>query len=137
MMSAPSSTTSRWSMALTAPCVPTGMNAGVCTTPWGVVNSPRRASPSVARSVNVKVKALTISTLNKLRVGVIFGGKSGEHEVSVASAASIFKHLDRARYEPVPIRIEKSGRWTLGAKEPTAISAGEVIEQVRSEALQP
>jgi D-alanine-D-alanine ligase len=68
---------------------------------------------------------------------VIFGGKSGEHEVSVASAASIFKHLDRARYEPVPIRIEKSGRWTLGAKEPTAISAGEVIDQGRSDALQP
>jgi D-alanine-D-alanine ligase len=75
--------------------------------------------------------------VQKVRVGVIFGGKSGEHEVSVASAASIFKHIDRTRYEPIPIRIEKSGRWTLGAKEPTAISAGEVIEQARTEALQP
>ena len=68
---------------------------------------------------------------------MIFGGKSGEHEVSIASAASIFKHLDRTRYEPVPIRIEKNGRWTLGAREPTAISAGEVIEQARTEALEP
>ncbi len=62
----------------------------------------------------------------KLRVGVIYGGRSGEHEVSVVSAASIFKHLDRSRFQPVPIRIDKDGRWVLGAKEPTAISAGDV-----------
>ena len=53
--------------------------------------------------------------MKQLRVGVVYGGRSGEHEVSVASAASIFKHIDRARYEPVPIRIEKDGRWTLPA----------------------
>jgi D-alanine-D-alanine ligase len=64
----------------------------------------------------------------KLRVGVIYGGRSGEHEVSVVSAASIFKHLDRNRFQPVPIRIDKDGRWVLGAKEPTAISAGDVQE---------
>ena len=40
--------------------------------------------------------------MKKLRVAVIFGGKSGEHEVSIASAASIFKHLDPGRYEAVP-----------------------------------
>ena len=62
----------------------------------------------------------------KLRVGVIYGGRSGEHEVSVVSAASIFKHLDRSRYQPVPIRIDKDGRWVLGGKEPTAISAGDI-----------
>jgi D-alanine-D-alanine ligase len=62
----------------------------------------------------------------KLRVGVIYGGRSGEHEVSVVSAASIFKHLDRSRFQPVPIRIDKDGRWVLGAKEPTAISAADV-----------
>ena len=39
--------------------------------------------------------------MKKLRVGIIYGGRSGEHEVSVASAASIFKHLDRDAYEPV------------------------------------
>jgi D-alanine-D-alanine ligase len=75
--------------------------------------------------------------VKKLRVGVIYGGRSGEHEVSVASAASIIKHLDRSRYEPVPIRIEKDGRWTLADKAPTAISAAEVIEHVRLETARP
>ncbi len=75
--------------------------------------------------------------MKKLRVGVIYGGRSGEHEVSVASAASIIKHLDRSRYEPVPIRIEKDGRWTLADKAPTAISAADVIEHVRLEAARP
>ena len=46
MISAPRSSRSRWVTALTAPRVPTGMNAGVCTTPCGVVSSPRRAAPS-------------------------------------------------------------------------------------------
>jgi D-alanine-D-alanine ligase len=73
----------------------------------------------------------------KLRVGVIYGGRSGEHEVSIASAASIFKHLDRTRYDPVPIRIEKDGRWVLTGRAPTAISAAEVLRQTRTEALQP
>jgi D-alanine-D-alanine ligase len=70
-------------------------------------------------------------------VGVIYGGRSGEHEVSVASAASIIKYLDRSRYEPVPIRIEKDGRWTLADKAPTAISAADVIEHARLEAARP
>jgi D-alanine-D-alanine ligase len=69
--------------------------------------------------------------VKKLRVGVIYGGRSGEHEVSVASAASVIKHLDRTRYEPLPIRIEKDGRWTIADRAPTAISAAEVIEQAR------
>jgi len=63
----------------------------------------------------------------KLRVGVIYGGRSGEHEVSIASAASIIKHLDASKYEAVPIRIEKDGRWMLPERAPTAISAAEVI----------
>jgi len=75
--------------------------------------------------------------VKKLRVGVIFGGRSGEHEVSIASAASIIKHLDRARYEPVPIRIGKDGRWSLADKVPTSISAAEVIEQARLEGGRP
>jgi D-alanine-D-alanine ligase len=48
-----------------------------------------------------------------LRVGVIYGGRSGEHEVSIVSASSIFKHIDRSRYQPVAIRIEKDGDWVL------------------------
>jgi D-alanine-D-alanine ligase len=69
--------------------------------------------------------------VKKLRVGIIYGGRSGEHEVSVASGASILKHLDRTRYEPVPVRIEKDGRWSIADRPPTAISAAEVIEQAR------
>jgi D-alanine-D-alanine ligase len=75
--------------------------------------------------------------VKKLRVGVIYGGRSGEHEVSVASAASIIKHLDRSRYEPVPIRIDKDGRWVIADKPPTIIKAAEVIETARLQAARP
>jgi D-alanine-D-alanine ligase len=75
--------------------------------------------------------------MKRLRVGVLYGGRSGEHEVSLASAASVFANLDRTRYEPVPIRIEKDGRWALADKPPTTMIAGEVIEQARAEAARP
>ena len=51
----------------------------------------------------------------KLRVGVLFGGRSGEHEVSLLSAASVFKAIDRKVYEVVPIGITKQGRWVVAA----------------------
>src|SRR6185312_91221 len=47
----------------------------------------------------------------KLRVGILFGGRSGEHEVSLLSAASILKAIDRRKFEVVPIGITKEGRW--------------------------
>ncbi|QEL22828.1 D-alanine--D-alanine ligase [Bosea sp. F3-2] len=47
----------------------------------------------------------------KTRVAVLYGGKSGEHEVSLKSAASVLRYLDRDRFEPVPISIDKQGRW--------------------------
>jgi D-alanine-D-alanine ligase len=50
----------------------------------------------------------------RLRVGVLFGGRSGEHEVSLASAASVIRGLDPAKYEPVPIGITKEGHWRIG-----------------------
>jgi D-alanine-D-alanine ligase len=75
--------------------------------------------------------------VKRLRVGVLYGGRSGEHEVSLASAASVFAHLDRTRYEPVPIRIEKDGRWTLADTPPQTMIAGEVIEQARIDAARP
>jgi D-alanine-D-alanine ligase len=49
--------------------------------------------------------------VKKLRVGVIFGGRSGEHEVSLLSAASILKAIDREKFEVTPIGITKEGRW--------------------------
>jgi D-alanine-D-alanine ligase len=51
----------------------------------------------------------------RLRVGVLFGGRSGEHEVSLASAASVIRGLDPDKYEAVPIGITKEGHWLIGA----------------------
>src|SRR5437870_12686064 len=48
---------------------------------------------------------------NKLRIGVIFGGRSGEHEVSVRSARSVIEAIDKSKYEVVPIAITKEGNW--------------------------
>ena len=50
----------------------------------------------------------------KLRVGVLFGGRSGEHEVSLRSAASVISALDPGKYEVVPLGIAKDGRWLAG-----------------------
>ena len=60
-------------------------------------------------------------------MGVIYGGRSGEHEVSLASAAAVFQHLDPERYEPVAIRIEKDGRWALPRRAPSVMKAADVI----------
>jgi D-alanine-D-alanine ligase len=70
--------------------------------------------------------------MRALRVGVIYGGRSGEHEVSLASAAAVFLNLDRERYEAIPIRIEKDGRWILPERPPALASASDVIEAART-----
>jgi D-alanine-D-alanine ligase len=49
--------------------------------------------------------------MKKIRVAVLYGGRSGEHEISLQSAASVIRNLDRERYEVVPIAINKQGRW--------------------------
>ncbi len=59
----------------------------------------------------------------KLRVGILFGGRSGEHEVSLRSAASILKAIDRKKYEIVPIGIGKNGHW-LGGEQAQALLGG-------------
>lgn len=58
---------------------------------------------------------------------MLYGGRSGEHEVSLASAASVLAHLDRARYDPVAIRIGRDGVWRLDGEGPTRVSAADVI----------
>ncbi|HKD59650.1 MAG TPA: D-alanine--D-alanine ligase family protein [Terracidiphilus sp.] len=60
----------------------------------------------------------------KLRVGVLFGGRSGEHEVSLLSAASILKAIDRKKFDVVPIGITKEGRW-LGAADAHGLLEGD------------
>jgi D-alanine-D-alanine ligase len=51
----------------------------------------------------------------RLRIGVLFGGRSGEHEVSLASAASVIRGLDPDKYEILPIGITKEGHWLIGS----------------------
>ena len=111
MMLAPTSTRSRGVIAFTEPCVPTGMKTGVSIVAMrGDELSAARGAVLMGEREHVhRQEASIIPPMAKLRVGVIYGGRSGEHEVSVASAASIIKHLDRTRYQPVPIRIEKDG----------------------------
>ena len=53
--------------------------------------------------------------MKKTRVGILFGGRSGEHEVSLLSAASVFNAIDKNKYEVVPIGITKEGRWLTAA----------------------
>lgn len=60
----------------------------------------------------------------KLRVGVLFGGRSGEHEVSLLSAASVLNAIDKTKYEVVPIGISKQGRW-LASSESEKLLKGE------------
>lgn len=67
--------------------------------------------------------------MKKIRVGVIFGGRSGEHEVSLRSAESVLNALDRSKYDVVPIAITPEGRW-LSAKGALALlPPKEVIEK--------
>src|SRR5262245_49891116 len=59
----------------------------------------------------------------KLRVAVLFGGQSGEHEVSLASAQAVMAGLDSAKYDVVPIGITKEGRWLAGPQIMPALLA--------------
>jgi D-alanine-D-alanine ligase len=65
---------------------------------------------------------------DKIRVAIIFGGKSGEHEVSLSSARGIMKALDPEKYEPIPVGITREGRWLL---------SGEPMKQLAAAAGQP
>jgi D-alanine-D-alanine ligase len=66
----------------------------------------------------------------KLRVGVVFGGRSGEHEVSLLSAASILKAIDRRRFDVVPIGITKEGRWlTAGEADNLLLGNGDAVKK--------
>src|SRR5579863_2510953 len=56
-----------------------------------------------------------MTSQKRLRVGVLFGGRSGEHEVSLASAASVIRALDPEKYDVTPIGISKDGRWLVGS----------------------
>jgi D-alanine-D-alanine ligase len=63
--------------------------------------------------------------VERLRIALLFGGRSAEHDVSVLSAGNVFRALDPARYEVLPIGVTRSGTWLLcsieGGKFPTAV----------------
>jgi D-alanine-D-alanine ligase len=61
----------------------------------------------------------------KVRVGVVFGGRSGEHEVSLASAQSVMNAIDKEKYEVVPIGITKAGQWIASGDPMKALEAGD------------
>jgi D-alanine-D-alanine ligase len=71
---------------------------------------------------------------SKLRVGVIFGGRSGEHEVSLRSAESVINAMDRSKYDIVPIAIAKDGRWLVSgdatALLPQAVMSSEKHHEI-------
>jgi D-alanine-D-alanine ligase len=62
----------------------------------------------------------------KIKVGVLFGGRSGEHQVSLASAQSVMANMDRTRYEVIPIGITQQGEWLVGGDPMAALTAGSV-----------
>jgi D-alanine-D-alanine ligase len=68
--------------------------------------------------------------MKKLRVGILFGGRSGEHEVSLLSAASVLNAIDKNKYEVVPIGITKDGRW-LTAEHAEDLLQGKIVLESR------
>jgi D-alanine-D-alanine ligase len=68
--------------------------------------------------------------MKKIRVGILFGGRSGEHEVSLLSAASVLKAIDQEKYEVVPIGITKDGRW-LTAQHAEDLLTGKLVLEPR------
>ena len=60
-------------------------------------------------------QAIRQNMAKKLRVGILFGGRSGEHEVSLLSAASVLGAIDREKFDVTPIGITKEGRWLAAA----------------------
>jgi D-alanine-D-alanine ligase len=72
----------------------------------------------------------TENLMKKIRVGVLYGGRSGEHEISLLSAASVFKAVDQNKFEVVPIAITKDGRW-LTAADAERLLSGKPLEHVR------
>ena len=67
--------------------------------------------------------------MKKVRVGVLFGGRSGEHEISLLSAEAVLRALDRSRYEVIPIGITKEGKWLRAREALSLMPPEEEIQQ--------
>lgn len=75
--------------------------------------------------------------MNKIKVGVLFGGRSAEHEVSLVSAASIINALDKNKYEILPIGITREGRWLSAVNAVQLLKNHEPIEKFPEHVLLP
>ncbi|HXM59886.1 MAG TPA: hypothetical protein VN950_03450, partial [Terriglobales bacterium] len=75
--------------------------------------------------------------MQKLRVGILFGGRSGEHEVSLLSAASVVNSIDKNKYEVVPIGITKEGRWLTAEHAENLLQGKEADRSARSTLASP
>src|SRR5216110_496213 len=73
--------------------------------------------------------------MKKIRVGVIFGGRSGEHEVSLRSAESVLRSLDPPKYEVVPIGITDEGKWLSSRNSAALLPPREAIATTLSEGV--
>jgi D-alanine-D-alanine ligase len=71
--------------------------------------------------------------MKKLRVGILFGGRSGEHEISLLSAASVFKAIDPDKYEVIPIGITKEGRWVTAGDAERLLSGKAASDKPKDE----
>lgn len=87
---------------------------------YGGMNTKQRACAkkhvAEPRQTNKKKKNI-MQKIKKMRVGILFGGKSAEHEVSLLSAKNVIEALDKERFEPVLIGIDKEGTWHLNDAE--------------------
>ena len=62
----------------------------------------------------------------RIKVGVVLGGRSGEHEVSLASAKSVMDAIDKKKYEVVPVGITKDGLWIASGDPMKALEGGDM-----------
>lgn len=71
--------------------------------------------------------------MKKIRIGVVFGGRSSEHLVSIRSATSVFANLSRDRYDPVALYVLPQGRWIVPDRLPTALSEADAKDYARDQ----
>lgn len=71
---------------------------------------------------------INLKPVKKLKLALLFGGRSSEHEISLRSAKNIFKELDRAHFDVVPFFITKKGKWVSGAQATAALNGDAIAE---------
>lgn len=80
--------------------------------------------------------AIDQAPARKTRVALLFGGRSSEHSISCATAGSVLEHIDRERYEVVPIGITREGRFVLQSDDPAPLALDRVPEVTGGDAVQ-